>query len=218
MQVWAQRLTAVRTHFQSVIFFFNYFYVTPLSCCWPKLYLLKLIGQIPCCNWRYCLLLFHASLQFPFLLKFLCVFQINKQVRNQLFFLLLTRHIGDPEVLTLAYAMTPPHANASSPADSGSPATPPAIHPLKLLTFSTVNATIWFRRAEVRFRLKTITSSHTQADHILAVIPDTLFPQMSAWLDAKGWRRSRVQWPETISFKKILPFCREKGPNDSRFI
>ena len=114
----------------------------------------------------------------------------NKQASKKSTFLpppKLTRHAGDPEVLTLAYAMTPPHTTASSPADSGSPAaTPPAIHHLKLPTFSTVDVAIWFRCAEVQFRLKKITSSCTQADHVLAAIPDTLFPQMSAWLDAKG--------------------------------
>ena len=56
----------------------------------------------------------------------------------------------------------------------------------RLPTFSSIDSSIWFRRAEVQFRLKRITSSSTKADHVLAAIPDTLFPQMSEWLDAQG--------------------------------
>ena len=63
-------------------------------------------------------------------------------------------------------------------------ATPAAALHLKLPTFSTVDTAIWFHHAEVQFRLQRVTSSRTQADHVLAAIPDTIFPQMSTWLDA----------------------------------
>ena len=58
-------------------------------------------------------------------------------------------------------------------------ASPAGVLHFKLPTFSTVDTAIWFRRAEVQFRLRRARSSHTQADHVLATIPDTIFPQMS---------------------------------------
>ena len=84
-----------------------------------------------------------------------------------------------PELDSLAFAMP-------ADADSTATASPAGAFHFKLPTFSTVDAAIWFRRAEVQFRLKKVTPSRTQADHVLAAIPDTLFPQMSTWFDAKG--------------------------------
>ena len=106
----------------------------------------------------------------------------------------------------------PADATASSPADSASlAASLPAVHHFKLPTFSTVAAAIWFRRAEVQFRLKKITPSCTQADHILAAIPDTFFPQMSTRLEAKG--DDAIEYPDLKTFllKKFSPSAERRA-------
>ena len=69
-------------------------------------------------------------------------------------------------------------------ADSSDPQ--PIIANFKLPAFSTIDAAVWFKRAEVQFRLKNVRNARTQADHVLAALPDVLFPQMSEWLDSKG--------------------------------
>ena len=56
----------------------------------------------------------------------------------------------------------------------------------RLPTFSSVDSAIWFKRAEVQFRLKKVSSTTVQADYVLAAFPDSLFPQVAEWLDAKG--------------------------------
>ena len=53
----------------------------------------------------------------------------------------------------------------------------------RLPVFSTSDAALWFRRAEIQFRLKNIKSDTSKADHVLAAIPDALFPQMAQWLN-----------------------------------
>ena len=68
---------------------------------------------------------------------------------------------------------------------SSSPDTAPVVN-FRLPAFSSIDAAIWFRRAEVQFRLKNVRNSHIQADHVLAALPDALFPQMAQWLDSKG--------------------------------
>ena len=93
------------------------------------------------------------------------------------------------------------------PADAASTdtASPAGAFQFKLPTFSTVDAAIWFRRAEVQFRLKKAMSSRTQADHVLAAIPDTLFPQMSSWLDAKGDDAIEYHDLKAFLLKKFCP-------------
>ena len=87
-------------------------------------------------------------------------------------------------------------SNADS---SSSPDTAPAVVAnFRLPAFSTVDAVIWFRRAEVQFRLKNVRSSRTQADHVLATLPDALFPQMSQWLDSKG--KDPIEYEELKSY------------------
>lgn len=67
-----------------------------------------------------------------------------------------------------------------------SPAAAAAVAPVKLPTFSVIDAPTWFRRAEVQFRLKRVTAPTVQADHVLAALPDDLFPRISEWLISKG--------------------------------
>ena len=86
------------------------------------------------------------------------------------------------------------------PADSTSTTEPPTVVAnFRLPAFSTIDSTIWFKRAEVQFRIKKITSSTSQADHVLAAIPDALFPQISKWMDSKG--SSAIQYED---LKKYL--------------
>lgn len=54
---------------------------------------------------------------------------------------------------------------------------------VKLSPFSTQEPTAWFRRAEVQFRLRKISDERTKADYVLEAIPESLFPQIAAWLD-----------------------------------
>ena len=60
---------------------------------------------------------------------------------------------------------------------------PAVLTNFRLPAFSSVDTNIWFKRAEIQFRLKKITSSTVQADHVLAALPDALFPQIAEWLD-----------------------------------
>eukprot|EP00095_Tigriopus_kingsejongensis_P004996 maker-scaffold733_size105121-snap-gene-0.17 protein:Tk04996 transcript:maker-scaffold733_size105121-snap-gene-0.17-mRNA-1 annotation:"PREDICTED: uncharacterized protein LOC103308205" len=53
---------------------------------------------------------------------------------------------------------------------------------LKLPQFSMADPITWFFRAEANFRLKNITKSCTKADHVMAVLPDDVFPKISVWL------------------------------------
>lgn len=54
---------------------------------------------------------------------------------------------------------------------------------VRLPPFSTQEPVSWFRRAEIQLRLRKITDPQTKADYVLEAIPETLFPQISAWLD-----------------------------------
>ena len=112
-----------------------------------------------------------------------------------------------PKLDLLAFAM--PADADSTPADAAAASPAGAFH-FKLPTFSTVDAAIWFRRAEVQFRLKKVTSSRTQADHVLAAIPDTLFPQMSTWLDSKGDDAVEYQDLKAFLLKRFSPSAEKR--------
>ena len=100
----------------------------------------------------------------------------------------------------------PTDTTTAASADSASPAALPAAFHFKLPTF----AAVWFCRAEVQFKLKKITSSRTLADHVLAAIPDTLFPQMSTWLDSKGDDAIEYQDLKTFLLKKFSPSAEKR--------
>ena len=75
---------------------------------------------------------------------------------------------------------------------------PTVVANFRLPAFSTIDSAIWFKRAEVQFCIKKVTSSATQADHVLAALPDALFPQIAQWLDSKG--SSTIQYDDLKSF------------------
>ena len=96
--------------------------------------------------------------------------------------------------------------------DTSSPAaTPQFVHHFKLPTFSIVDASIWFCRADVQFCLKKVTNAQAQANHVLAVIPDTFFPQMSDWLDSKGDDPIDYQDLKTFLLKKFSPTAEKES-------
>lgn len=72
------------------------------------------------------------------------------------------------------------------PADADSTESPTQVANFRLPAFSTVDTAIWFRRAEVQFRIKKVKDSSTQADHVLAALSDGVFPQIAGWLDDHG--------------------------------
>ena len=113
-----------------------------------------------------------------------------------------------PELDFLAFIM-PAGPDTSSPVALPA-ALPQFVLHFKLIMFSTVDASIWFRRAEVKFCLKKVMNSRTQADHVLAAKPDTLFPQMSDWLDSKGNTPIDFQDLKTFLLKKFSPSAEKR--------
>ena len=74
------------------------------------------------------------------------------------------------------------HSTSAPPGDDLSA----AVKQVQLPPFSTIDAPTWFRRAEVQFRLKRVTNATTRADHVLAALPDEIFPRISEWLECNG--------------------------------
>lgn len=64
----------------------------------------------------------------------------------------------------------------------------------RLPPFSTTDTLVWFRRAEIQFRLKKITVSYTKADYVLAALPDCVFTRLATWLNDQ---------PDEISFEDL---------------
>lgn len=60
---------------------------------------------------------------------------------------------------------------------------------VKLSPFCPGEATSWFRRAEIQFRLRKVTDPRTKADYVLEAIPEHLFPRVAAWLDNQDQSR-----------------------------
>ena len=86
--------------------------------------------------------------------------------------------------------MTNPAASSTTSASSSATPSPgPYVHAISMLelpTFSIVNTSSWYQRAEIQLRLWKIMNSQTMANHVLAAISKDLFPQISAWLTGQG--------------------------------
>ena len=54
-----------------------------------------------------------------------------------------------------------------------------------LPVFSTNQLLTWFRRAERHFHLKKINNSTTKADHVIEVLPESVFQQIAPWMDTQ---------------------------------
>ena len=80
---------------------------------------------------------------------------------------------------------------------------PTIIANFRLPAFSPVDTAIWFRRAEVQFRIKNVKSPTSQADHVLAALPDTIFPQLAEWLDSHGADPIKYQDLKAFLLKKF---------------
>ena len=57
---------------------------------------------------------------------------------------------------------------------------------IHLPVFCPTDATTWFRRAEVQFRLRNISNESRKADFVLAALPDDIFSSLADWLDSLG--------------------------------
>ena len=79
---------------------------------------------------------------------------------------------------------TPSLSLSLSPEQKNATATTATMH-IQLPTFSPADALAWFQRAEVIFRTKRVTSSTRKADHVLASLPEDIFPILSPWLLSK---------------------------------
>lgn len=77
----------------------------------------------------------------------------------------------------------PDDTTTSAAADSFVAASTKEIH---LPTFCPTDASTWFRRAEVQYRIKNITSETRKADFVLAALPDDIFSSLADWLDSLG--------------------------------
>ena len=69
-----------------------------------------------------------------------------------------------------------------------------AVRDLKLPPFCSADATVWFQRMEIIFRIRQIRSDSSKADHILAALPEDTFPLISGWLADQG---------DTIQYGKL---------------
>ena len=70
-------------------------------------------------------------------------------------------------------------ASSTSVAAAVAAATPREV---RLPVFCADDATTWFERAEVQFRMKKVTDQAAKADYVLAALPDHVFPLVSKWL------------------------------------
>ena len=61
-----------------------------------------------------------------------------------------------------------------------------AIKDIKLPPFCPADATIWFQRVEVLFRLRQVHNENCQVDHVLPALPEDTFPLISGWLAKQG--------------------------------
>lgn len=68
-----------------------------------------------------------------------------------------------------------------------------------------IDAYTWFRRAETQFLLKGVSNPTSQAAHVLAAIPDKLFPRISEWLKTKGDAAVEYYALKTYLLKHFTP-------------
>ena len=54
---------------------------------------------------------------------------------------------------------------------------------VKLTPFCSKEAILWFRQAEVQFRLRRVTGPRTKADNVLQAISEEIFLRIASWLD-----------------------------------
>lgn len=90
---------------------------------------------------------------------------INIQLR------ILAGYIGEPDVI---HRMSTSEESSVSSINAAN---------LKLPPFSSTEPIIWFRRAEIQFRLKGVKKSSLKSDYVLETLPDTVFKRISSWLN-----------------------------------
>ena len=72
---------------------------------------------------------------------------------------------------------------------------------VRLPSFCTNDVPCWFRRAEIQFRIKKITSETLKADYVLAALPEETFTSVAGWLDTQ---------PDEIPYKELKEYLLEK--------
>lgn len=101
---------------------------------------------------------------------------------------------------------TEPDTSFSSPTGITAP-----VKEIKLTPFCATDAPTWFKRAEVHFRLKAETSTTRKADHVLAAIPDDVFPLLSEWLDERGDTPIKYEDLKAHLLKEFVPAPEERA-------
>ncbi|XP_076058528.1 uncharacterized protein LOC143035546 [Oratosquilla oratoria] len=91
------------------------------------------------------------------------------------------RYIGDPDIMDKTSDNPPP-----SPSSTSTDTHPVAAVQVYFLSFSTIDAHNWFRRAEIQFRHERVNCQISRADHVKAALPDEFFPSFSEWLETHG--------------------------------
>ena len=82
---------------------------------------------------------------------------------------------------------------------------------VRLPPFCRLDASTWFRRAEVQFRLKAITSTYSKSDYVLASLPDDVFPLISEWLASQGDAAVPYDRLKPYLLKRFVPAPEERA-------
>ena len=82
---------------------------------------------------------------------------------------------------------------------------------MRLPPFCRIDASTWFTRAEVQFRLKAITSTYSKSDHVLASLPDDVFPLISEWLASQGDAAITYDRLKTHLLQRFVPAPEERA-------
>lgn len=109
--------------------------------------------------------------------------------------------------------MASPDAPPSAP--SSSDAFAAAAKDVHLPTFSTADATTWFLRAEIQFRLKNVTTDSRKADFVMAALPEGLFPKIAHYLRRLGNAPVSYNALKARLLKECVPSPEERA---ARFI
>ena len=76
--------------------------------------------------------------------------------------------------------------SSSDASPSSSDALTAAARDVHLPTFSASDASIWFVRAEIQFRLKNVSQDSRKADYVMAALPESMFPRIAHFLRRLG--------------------------------
>lgn len=107
--------------------------------------------------------------------------------------------------------MTSPDTTPSASSD----AIAAAAKDVHLPTFSAADATTWFLRAEIQFRLKNVTTDSRKADFVMAALPESMFPKIAHYLRRLGNAPVSYNALKARLLKECVPSPEERA---ARFI